>query len=46
MSLEDYRRKRDFDVTPEPAGEQASGSLNRWVVQEHHGSRLHYDLRL
>jgi bifunctional non-homologous end joining protein LigD len=51
--LEVYRRKRRFDVTPEPApgGEsgsmrgQAGGSL-RFVVHKHHARSLHYDLRL
>jgi bifunctional non-homologous end joining protein LigD len=46
--LRDYRHKRTKD-TPEPAGdapaEQADG-LPRFVVQEHHATRLHWDLRL
>jgi bifunctional non-homologous end joining protein LigD len=68
--LSDYRRKRSFDKTPEPSGEQrrAGGRRgqrdkrgerktpgergkrakrgNRFVVQEHHARRLHWDLRL
>jgi len=41
-----YRRKRDFERTPEPAGEVATGSAgSRFVVQRHRASRLHYDLR-
>jgi bifunctional non-homologous end joining protein LigD len=42
-----YRRKRDFEATSEPAGEAgASEELPRFVVQEHHATRLHWDLRL
>jgi bifunctional non-homologous end joining protein LigD len=49
MPLEEYRRKRDFARTPEPAGEVGStaGSRSgRYVVQRHRATRLHYDLRL
>jgi len=44
-----YRSKRDFDATAEPAGrEQGDGGDGdrRFVVQEHHATRLHWDLRL
>jgi bifunctional non-homologous end joining protein LigD len=47
--LQDYRRKRDAKPTPEPAGEpapDAPGDRRRFVVQEHHATRLHWDLRL
>jgi len=44
--LEDYYRKRDFGVTPEPVGGAAAGSGNSYVVQEHHARRTHWDLRL
>ena len=49
--LKDYRRKRDAEATPEPAGAPAAGEApeqgaNRFVVQEHHATRLHWDLRL
>jgi len=47
-----YRAKRDPGATPEPGmapGEGASedpGDLPRFVVQEHHARRLHWDFRL
>jgi bifunctional non-homologous end joining protein LigD len=45
--LEQYRHKRSFDATPEPAGEEErKGAGLRFVVHEHHATRLHWDLRL
>lgn len=46
MSLKDYNRKRNFDKTPEPAGNRLHSYRNRFVVQKHEASRLHYDFRL
>jgi DNA ligase D-like protein (predicted 3'-phosphoesterase) len=46
MSLEEYRRKRDFRRTAEPQGERKAGEENRFVVHKHQASRLHYDFRL
>ena len=54
-SLRSYRAKRDLSASPEPAGERSSDAtelspqgdeLPRFVVQEHHARRLHWDLRL
>ena len=45
--LETYRSKRSAQKTPEPMGEEAaSADGRRFVVQEHHATRLHWDLRL
>jgi bifunctional non-homologous end joining protein LigD len=42
-----YRAKRDFQATPEPAGAaRRDGAEARFVIQEHHARRLHWDLRL
>lgn len=46
--LGEYRRKRDFERTREPAGspKAARRSGLRFVIQKHAASHLHYDLRL
>ena len=43
-----YRAKRDFSKTAEPAGAERTRPSNRqrFVIQKHAASRLHYDLRL
>jgi bifunctional non-homologous end joining protein LigD len=47
MSLAEYRSKRAFTKTPEPAGRvQRSNRRRIFVVQKHDASRLHYDFRL
>jgi bifunctional non-homologous end joining protein LigD len=46
-ALAEYNRKRDFQKTSEPAGKRAaSESGNRFIVQKHEATRLHWDLRL
>jgi DNA ligase D-like protein (predicted ligase)/DNA ligase D-like protein (predicted 3'-phosphoesterase) len=46
--LTTYRRMRDPGKTPEPvpAESPAMGNNDRFVIQEHHARRLHYDFRL
>jgi bifunctional non-homologous end joining protein LigD len=53
MSLDRYRRARDFRVSPEPPGDEqvraaraASGTPRLFCVQKHLARHLHYDLRL
>jgi len=45
--LREYRGKRDFERTREPAGRAgASGEAPRFVVQIHDARTLHFDFRL
>jgi len=55
MALDEYRRKRRFDVTSEPEGKavgrppgstRAAVSRLAFVVQKHRATALHYDFRL
>ena len=46
MSLDEYKRKRRFEETPEPPPKLEKQSRHRFVVQRHDASRLHYDFRL
>ena len=45
--LREYKRKRDFKATPEPAGKvRAKKGKLLFVIQKHRATRLHYDFRL
>jgi bifunctional non-homologous end joining protein LigD len=45
--LDAYRAKRSFDVTSEPTGGgDGDAGGGRFVIQEHHARRLHWDFRL
>ncbi len=50
MGLGEYKRKRDFKKTAEPAGagkaRRQKARANRFVIQKHDATRLHYDFRL
>jgi len=57
-TLEEYRRKRDFNQTPEPSGDpmpRAGAQESAWeqlphgrrfCVQKHRATRMHFDFRL
>ncbi len=58
MALEEYRKKRDFEKTPEPGGTKPADAAAKtggaagaktgllYIIQKHDASRLHYDFRL
>ena len=46
MALEEYKRKRRFEETPEPPPKVEKSKKHRFVVQCHRATRLHYDFRL
>jgi len=46
VPLEEYKRKRRFEETPEPPPKLEKKTGYRFVVQKHRATRLHYDFRL
>src|SRR5260370_34546805 len=52
MTLDEYRRKRSFKKTPEPAPQappeqqRTEAQTASVFIQPHHGRRPHYELRL
>ena len=48
MPLIEYKNKRNFSKTSEPSGKIISRKSKKliYVIQKHHATRLHYDLRL
>jgi bifunctional non-homologous end joining protein LigD len=50
MTLEKYKEKRNFRISPEPPGESGAAAHAKsdflYVVQKHRASQLHYDFRL
>src|SRR5215469_8555175 len=49
MSLDTYKKKRDFKLTREPRGAAPKSSVThplQYVIQKHRATSLHYDFRL
>jgi len=46
MSLDEYKKKRDFSKTPEPEPVVKPGKNQMYVIQRHQATNLHWDLRL
>jgi len=48
MTIDKYRKTRNFRVSPEPRGKSPGGktSSSLYVIQKHRASQLHYDFRL
>ena len=44
--LADYKAKRDFKKTPEPAAKRERAKGNSFVIQKHAARRTHFDFRL
>lgn len=48
MNLKDYRKKRNFNSTPEPLERKKDNRRhkNLFVIQKHKATQLHYDFRI
>jgi bifunctional non-homologous end joining protein LigD len=50
MALEDYKKKRNLGISPEPSGKSAHDNGKNveflYVIQKHRATQLHYDFRL
>ena len=46
MTLTKYKEKRNLKRSGEPKAEIKKSKTKIWVIQEHHASHLHWDLRL
>jgi bifunctional non-homologous end joining protein LigD len=50
VPLDEYRKKRKFEISPEPAGSSLPSSSPKsslaYVIQKHRATQLHYDFRL
>jgi len=50
MPLNEYRKKRDFKISPEPSGDKTTPKAPKssliYVIQKHRATQLHYDFRL
>ncbi len=50
MTLDEYRKKRNFAATPEPSGDGSPANKESakliYVIQKHRATQLHYDFRL
>ena len=49
MGLKEYKAKRNFNRTKEPAGQPRTARNHQepmFVIQKHDATRLHYDFRL
>jgi len=50
MALDQYRKKRKFQISPEPTGSSVTPAVSNqhllYVIQKHRATQLHYDFRL